>query len=78
MSDVSVSRDGLSGDWNPTVPKTPSRMGLLLLLLGEAAIAAGVVMGVVSGLAALAAISFKLRQTCRRPPIDVIYVANNE
>jgi len=53
-------------------------MGLLLLLLGEAAIAAGVVMGVVSGLAALAAISFKLRQTCRRPPIDVIYVANNE
>ncbi len=76
MSDVSVSRDGLSGDWNPTVPKTPSRMGLLLLLLGEEAIAAaaGIGKGVVSGFAALAAISFKLRQACRRPPIDVWYV----
>jgi len=53
-------------------------MGLLLLLLGEEAIAAaaGLVMGVMSGLAALAAMSFKLRQTCRRPPIDVICDAN--
>jgi len=69
-------------DWNPTIPKTPSRMGLLLL--GEEAIvgAAAVVemgKGVVSGLAALAAISFRLRQACRRPPInEVCFVANSE